>query len=58
MFILTGKSETITLRTARPPPAPTNLGITATTTHSIQVAWDPATEASIDLLGESRYSVK
>ena len=51
-FILTGKSEHINLRTVRPPSAPTNLGVLASTCHSVMVGWDPPHESGIEIIGE------
>lgn len=56
-FILTGKSETLSVRTAKPPGSPGNLGIVTTTCHSIQVAWDPPHDTGVDILGEFQTSV-
>ncbi|XP_064633270.1 uncharacterized protein LOC135491376 [Lineus longissimus] len=50
-FILTGQSEKMTLLTARPPDPACNLGITSTTCHSIQVAWDPPREHGVEVIG-------
>ncbi len=51
-FILTGQSEHLTMKTAQPPGSPTNVGILSTTTHSIQIAWDPPHESGIEIVGE------
>ena len=51
-FILTGTSEHLTMKTPQPPGAPSNLGVVATTCHSMQIAWDPPHETGVDIIGE------
>ena len=51
-FILTGTSEHLTMKTPQPPGAPSNLGIVATTCHSMQIAWDPPHETGVDIIGK------
>ena len=51
-FILTGTSEHLTMKTPQPPGAPSNLGIIATTCHSMQIAWDPPHETGVDIIGK------
>ena len=51
-FILTGTSEHLTMKTPQPPGDPNNLGVVATTCHSMQVAWDPPHETGVDIIGK------
>ncbi len=44
------------MKTPQPPGAPTNLGIVATTCHSVQIAWDPPHETGVDIIGASHAS--
>ena len=51
IFILTAQSEHLTVKTAKPPDAATNLGVVATTTSSIQVSWDAPRENGVEIIG-------
>jgi hypothetical protein len=51
-FIMTSKSDQVTLQTASPPDPPSNLGVGATTCNSIQVTWDPPKERGMDIIGK------
>ena len=47
------------MKTPQPPGAPNNLGVIATTCHSMQVAWDPPHETGVDIIGKwTRYIVR
>ena len=48
-FILSGRAEALALRTAQPPEPPANLGVVATTCHSLLVAWDPPRERGAEV---------
>ncbi len=50
-FILTGRSEMMTMKTPHPPGAPSNLGIISTTTHSVRLGWDPPRETGAEIVG-------
>ncbi|KAL5013163.1 hypothetical protein ScPMuIL_007433 [Solemya velum] len=50
-FILTSKSEHLTVKTASPPDPPRNLGVIATTCNSLLVAWDPPQEHGVEVIG-------
>ena len=52
-FILTGQSDHLTLKTAKPPGCPNNVGVTGTTCNSIQLAWDPPQLHGTDILGKN-----
>ncbi|KAK7102883.1 hypothetical protein V1264_021041 [Littorina saxatilis] len=49
-FILSSKSEHLTVRTASPPDPPHNVGISATTCNSLNVAWDPPQEHGSEVI--------
>ncbi|XP_048739977.2 uncharacterized protein LOC125654190 isoform X5 [Ostrea edulis] len=49
-FILTAQSETLTLRTARPPNPPSNLSIAASTCNSLRLVWDPPVEHGVEII--------
>ena len=55
-FILTAQSDHLTLKTAKPPSPPTNLGVVATTCGTIQVAWDAPQENGVEVIGRSTLS--
>ncbi|KAH3816784.1 hypothetical protein DPMN_118307 [Dreissena polymorpha] len=50
-FILTAKSDNLIVRTARPPTAPSNIGVISTTCSAIKIAWDPPSEQGVDVIG-------
>ena len=52
-FILTGQSDHLTLKTAKPPGCPNNVGVTGTTCNSIQISWDPPQLHGTDILGKT-----
>lgn len=51
-FILTAQSETLTLRTARPPDPPSNLSIAASTCNALRLVWDPPVEHGVEIIGK------
>jgi hypothetical protein len=51
-FILTAKAAPLTVRTAQPPEAPSNLGVVATTCNSVQVSWNPPREKGLDIISK------
>ena len=51
-FILTAQTDKITLQTASPPSAPSNVGIVSTTCNSIQVGWDAPRERGAEVIGQ------
>ena len=55
-FILTAKSDHLSIQTASPPHPPTNLGVVATTCHSIQVSWDCPIERGVEIIGSFIYT--
>ena len=50
-FILTAQSDHLTMKTAKPPSQPTNLGVVSTTCSTIQVAWDAPQENGVEVIG-------
>ncbi|KAK3103976.1 hypothetical protein FSP39_023382, partial [Pinctada imbricata] len=50
-FIMTAKSEQLTVHSARPPDPPSNLCFTAMTCHSLRVEWDPPIEHGVEVIG-------
>lgn len=56
-FILTSKSEHLTVKTASPPDPPRNLGVIATTCNSLLVAWDPPEEHGVEVIGKTYISL-
>lgn len=52
-FILSSKSEHLTIKTASPPDPPHNVGVSATTCNSLNVAWDPPLEHGSEVIGQS-----
>lgn len=50
-FIIASKAEPLTIRTARPPDPPSNLGVIATTCSAVQLAWDPPREHGVEVIG-------
>lgn len=50
-FILSGKSEPLTVVTAKPPAPIKNLGIVATTNSAIKIQWDPITDSRVEIIG-------
>ncbi|KAK3579080.1 hypothetical protein CHS0354_029940 [Potamilus streckersoni] len=50
-FILTAKSEQLTVKTARPPDPPSNLGVLTSTCSGILLAWDPPREHGVEIIG-------
>lgn len=51
-FILTAQSDTLTLRTARPPDPPSNLSIAASTCNALRLVWDPPVEHGVEIIGK------
>ncbi|XP_076447663.1 uncharacterized protein LOC143284653 isoform X3 [Babylonia areolata] len=49
-FILSSKSEYLTVKTACPPDPPHNVGISATTCNSLNIAWDPPLEHGSEVI--------
>nr|XP_034305803.1 uncharacterized protein LOC105321045 isoform X1 [Crassostrea gigas] len=49
-FILTAQSDTLTLRTARPPDPPSNLSIAASTCNALRLVWDPPVEHGVEII--------
>ncbi|XP_067685414.1 uncharacterized protein [Haliotis asinina] len=49
-FILTSKSDQLSVKTASPPDAPRNLGVIATTCNSLKIAWDPPQEHGVEVI--------
>ncbi|XP_025107507.1 uncharacterized protein LOC112572161 isoform X5 [Pomacea canaliculata] len=49
-FILSSKSEHLTVKTASPPDPPRNVGVTATTCSALSVAWDPPQEHGSEII--------
>ena len=56
-FILTAQTDKITLQTASPPSAPSNVGIVSTTCNSIQVGWDAPRERGAEVIGQYMQSL-
>ncbi|KAL3853216.1 hypothetical protein ACJMK2_016773 [Sinanodonta woodiana] len=50
-FILTAKSEQLTVKTARPPDPPSNLGVLTSTCSGILLAWDSPREHGVEIIG-------
>ena len=51
-FILSSKSEHLTIKTASPPDPPHNVGVSATTCTSLNVAWDSPLEHGSEVIGQ------
>ncbi|XP_063446523.1 uncharacterized protein LOC134726026 isoform X8 [Mytilus trossulus] len=50
-FIIASKAEPLTIKTARPPDPPSNLGTMATTCSGIKLAWDQPREHGVEVIG-------
>lgn len=48
-FIISAKSQKLIVRTGQPPEAPSNLGVLASTCHSLQIGWDPPRERGVEV---------
>ena len=48
-FIISAKSQKLTVRTGQPPEAASNLGVLASTCHSLQIGWDPPRERGVEV---------
>ena len=50
-FIIGSKAEPLTIKTARPPDPPSNLGVITTTCSGIRLAWDSPREHGVEVIG-------
>ena len=50
-FIIASKAEPLTIKTARPPDPPSNLGVIATSCSGIKLAWDQPREHGVEVIG-------
>lgn len=48
-FIISAKSKKLTVLTGQPPEPPSNLGVLASTCHSLQIGWDPPRERGVEV---------
>lgn len=48
-FIISARSQKLTIRTGQPPEPASNLGILASTCHSMQIGWDPPRERGVEV---------
>ena len=48
-FIISAKSQKLIVRTGQPPEPPSNLGVLASTCHSLQIGWDPPRERGVEV---------
>lgn len=55
-FIISAKSQKLTVRTGQPPEAPSNLGVLASTCHSLQIGWDPPIERGVEVKRKNSVS--
>ncbi len=56
-FILSAKSDPLSVKTAAPPAAPGNIGVVATTCHSVQIGWDPPAAKGVDIIGKGHSGI-